>query len=54
MTAPQELISAIHRKISQKFQVRVDPTKNFRKLQILTTLFRFQKPTHIVGHLEQR
>jgi hypothetical protein len=54
MTAPQELVSAIHPKIPQKYQLRVDVTKNFRKLQIFTTLFRFQKPTHIVGRREHR
>jgi hypothetical protein len=54
MTAPQELVSAIHPKISQKSQGPVDPTKNFRKFQIFTTLFRFQKPTHIIRRRKRR
>jgi Arc/MetJ-type ribon-helix-helix transcriptional regulator len=46
MTVPQELVSAIPQKISHKFQRAVDPAKDFRKFQIFTALFRFQKPTH--------
>ena len=49
MTAAQELVSAIHLTISQKFQRPVDPTKNFRKLQIFTTLFRLSATTAIMG-----
>jgi hypothetical protein len=57
MTAPQEpvsAVSAIHPKISQEFQGLVDPTKNFRKFQIFTTLIRFHQPTHIIGSRKRR
>jgi hypothetical protein len=54
MTAPQELVSAIHPKISQKSQGPVDPTRNFRKFQIVTTLFRFQQPVHTIGSRKRR
>jgi hypothetical protein len=49
MTVPQELVSAIPQKISHKFQRAVDPAKDFRKFQIFTALFRFQKPTPSSG-----
>jgi hypothetical protein len=54
MTASLELVSAIHSKISQKFQRPGDPTKNFNKFQMFNTLFRFQQPTHIIGSRKHR